>query len=108
MARVADGPRIQLSGEQQARLATRPTDNADAYRLYLKARYEWNKRTRASLILARQYFQQAIDLDPTFAAAFVGLADTYGLMGGSERILPMSYTWSKAVAATTRQLVIIT
>lgn len=59
----------------------RPTDNADAYDLYLKGRYYWNKRSNPDLIRSVDLFRASIDKDPTFAKAYVGLADAYALVG---------------------------
>ncbi|HQU82492.1 MAG TPA: winged helix-turn-helix domain-containing protein [Pyrinomonadaceae bacterium] len=62
---------------QQNRLTTRGTDNSEAYLLYLKGRYHWNKRTDVGNKKALEYFQQSLDNDPTFALAYVGLANCY-------------------------------
>jgi len=59
---------------------TRSTASYEAYDLYLKGRYFWNKRTRAGFLQAANYFQQAIAKDPGYASAYAGLADTFGLM----------------------------
>jgi serine/threonine-protein kinase len=89
---------------QRARLDSRPTANSEAYRLYLEGRYEWNKRSRQRLGRARELFQQATDLDPTFAQAHVGLADTFILMGGHLRMLPQAEALARADAAARRAL----
>ena len=52
----------------------------EAYDLYLKGRYFWNKRTKDGFQQAAEYFQQAIAKDPNYARAYAGLADTFGLM----------------------------
>jgi TolB-like protein/DNA-binding winged helix-turn-helix (wHTH) protein/Tfp pilus assembly protein PilF len=57
-----------------------PPTSYEAFDLYLKGRYFWNKRTKEGFQQAAQYFQQAIDRDPNFARAYAGLADTFGLM----------------------------
>src|SRR5205085_1721537 len=67
-----------LSGAERQQLAKRPTENAEAYQLYLKGRYFWNKRNGDNIGKAIGYFQQAVTLDPNFAQAYVGLADCYG------------------------------
>jgi TolB-like protein/DNA-binding winged helix-turn-helix (wHTH) protein/Tfp pilus assembly protein PilF len=56
------------------------TASYEAYDLYLKGRYFWNKRTTAGFLQAANYFQQAIAKDPGYASAYAGLADTFGLM----------------------------
>ncbi len=68
-----------LTGSEQRAIAVRPTDDTEAHQLYLKGRFFWNKRTAADLQKAADYFQQAIDKDPQYALAYVGLADSYML-----------------------------
>ena len=65
------------AGQQQAKISKRGTDDPEAYQLYLKGQYARNRFTRKSLDAATEFFQQAIDRDPKFALAYVGLADTY-------------------------------
>jgi len=69
--------RLRLTGEEKQRLTKRYTENAEAYQLYLKGRYFWNKWTPEESNKAIEYFQQAIDKDPGYALAYAGLADTY-------------------------------
>jgi TolB-like protein/Flp pilus assembly protein TadD len=73
---VADNLKIELVG-LPADAVERPTDNMDAYRLYLRGRNEWHKRTSASIEAAIDLFQRAIALDDRFALAWSGLADAY-------------------------------
>jgi eukaryotic-like serine/threonine-protein kinase len=68
--------RERLAGEQR-QLARGGTSDPEAYQLYLKGRYHWEKRTQESLEKSRQYFEQAIAKDPNYAMAYVGLADYY-------------------------------
>ncbi|HVQ56102.1 MAG TPA: tetratricopeptide repeat protein [Pyrinomonadaceae bacterium] len=74
---VSDRLRVKLSGSDAQRLARNYTENTEAYQLYLKGRYQWNKRTKESLKRAVEYFNQAIEKDPSFALAYAGLADCY-------------------------------
>lgn len=67
-----------LNSAEREQLAKRPTDNAEAYQLYLKGRYLWNKRGGENVNKAIDYFKQAVALDPGFALAYVGLSDCYG------------------------------
>ena len=72
---IASQVHIALTEEEEKRLATPRQLSPAAYEAYLKGRYYWNKRTGESMQKAEQYFEQAIDSDPTYAAAYSGLAD---------------------------------
>jgi TolB-like protein/DNA-binding winged helix-turn-helix (wHTH) protein/Flp pilus assembly protein TadD len=72
---IAGQIHIALTGEQKAALSNSGHTPPEAYLAYLKGRYYWNKRTGDSIEKAEPYFQQAIDRDPTYAAAYSGLAD---------------------------------
>src|SRR4029450_11398263 len=74
---VTEKLRLRLSGADQQQLARRDTTNPEAYQLYLKGRYYWNKRTAEGLKRAIEEFLQATDKDPNYALAYVGLADCY-------------------------------
>src|SRR6058998_3225168 len=80
--RVVQALQLQLGGEEARALAKKPTENAEAYRLYLLGRYHFNKFTRAGWTNAIHYFEQALQVDPAYALAYCGLADTYGWAGG--------------------------
>ena len=67
---------LKLSGNEKA-LTKHYTDNNEAYQLYLKGRYYWNKRNEENIRKAMEQFKTAADKDPNFALAFVGLADCY-------------------------------
>lgn len=73
--------RISLSDQESRRIARQPTANADAYRAYLQGRYEWSQRSEAGLKRGIERFQQAVVIDPQFAAAHSGLADSYSILG---------------------------
>ncbi len=73
---------LRITNEERKQLAKRPTDNVEAYHAYLKGRYCWNKRTDEDVRKAIEYFKKAIDSDPTYALAYVGLADSYLVLGG--------------------------
>jgi TolB-like protein/Tfp pilus assembly protein PilF len=72
--------RIKLSGEERSQLTKRYTENTEAYQLYLKGRYYWNKRTGEDLKKGIDHFRQAIDMDPNYALAYAGLADCYNVL----------------------------
>jgi tetratricopeptide (TPR) repeat protein len=77
---IAETLRAKLSGSEQNAIAARPTENTEAYQLYLRGRFFWNKRTGQNLNKAAEYFNQAITADSSYALAYVGLADSYVLM----------------------------
>ena len=100
---ISEKLRLQLSGDEKQRLAKRYTTNADAYELYLKGRYHWNKRTAEGFIQARDYFQQAIDKDPAYALAYAGLADAYAQLAFFS-VAPPRDVMPKAKAAAMKAL----
>ena len=79
--RVAETLALKLSGERAGRLTKHYTEDAEAYQLYLKGQYFWNKFTPEASKTAAGYFEQAIARDPNYALAWAGLADTYGVLG---------------------------
>jgi TolB-like protein/Tfp pilus assembly protein PilF len=91
-----------LEGERD-RLSAEPTANREAYTLYLKGRYFWNKRTEENIQIALDYFQQAVDLDPGYSLAWVGIADTWIFRGWYSRLAPRD-AFPKAKSAAMRAL----
>jgi eukaryotic-like serine/threonine-protein kinase len=80
---IVDKLKLKVSGEETA-LSKHYTESNEAYELYLKGRFYWNKRSPEALHKSVEYYQQAIKRDPSFALAYSGLADTYSLLGGPE------------------------
>jgi TolB-like protein len=80
--------RTRLSGADEAKLAKNHTSDPEAYQLYLKGRFHLNQLTDDGFYKGRDYFQQAIDKDPNYALAYVGLADSYNMLGGWNAISP--------------------
>ena len=76
-AKVAQALALTVSGEEQKRLTRRYTNNAEAYQLYLKGRYFWNKRTEEGFKQGITQFKLAVAKDSTYALAYAGLADSY-------------------------------
>jgi tetratricopeptide (TPR) repeat protein len=74
---ISDNLRLKLTVREKKRLAKRPTANREAYQLYLKGRFFWNKRTEENIRKGIEYFRQAIEVDPTYALAYAGLAESY-------------------------------
>lgn len=95
--------RFKLSGADETRLARSQTENAEAYRLYLLGRYQLNKLTDEGFFKARDYFQQAIELDPAYALAYTGLADAYNRLSGWNALSPKE-GFPKARAAALKAL----
>ena len=78
---ISEKLRLQLTRADKKLLTIRHTENAEAYRLYLKGRHYWNKWTEEGFYKAIEYFQQAIEKDPSYALAYSGVADSYVLLG---------------------------
>ncbi|MGI8732367.1 MAG: protein kinase domain-containing protein [Pyrinomonadaceae bacterium] len=102
---IVDKLKLKVSGAEKG-LAKRYTENNEAYQLYLRGRFHWNKRNEEGFQKALQYFQQAIERDPNFALAYSGLADTYNLLGGPEAggDMPPNEMLPKAKAAALKAL----
>src|SRR5207247_3053160 len=79
---VVQALQLQLSSEASRTLSKKPTENPEADRLYLLGRYEFGKYSEAGWTSSIRYYEQALKLDPNYALAYCGLADTYAYMGG--------------------------
>ena len=75
--KIARALKAKLSPEEIEGIEKKPTENLEAYSLYLKGRWLWNRRTEEDLNKAIEYFEQAIEEDPNYSLAYVGLADSY-------------------------------
>jgi DNA-binding winged helix-turn-helix (wHTH) protein/TolB-like protein/Flp pilus assembly protein TadD len=93
--KVAGALAVQLGVEEKARLGKHDTNSSEAYELYVKGRYFWEKFTPADHQKATEYFNQAIAKDPDYAAAYAGLADTYGA-SATNGWLPPNEAYPKA------------
>ncbi|MEY2496103.1 MAG: adenylate cyclase [Verrucomicrobiota bacterium] len=100
--KVAAKLKIRLLGDEKKRIDKKPTDNLEAYRLYLLGRYHFAKFTRAGWTNAIQYYEQALQVDPNFALAYCGLADTYGWAGG--QIMAGREAWAKEMELAQKAL----
>ena len=97
---IASEVRIQLTPKEQARLGNTHPVNPEAYDAYLKGRFFWNKRNKEAINKSIEYFNEAIRLDPGYAAAYAGLADAYNVTGcGRPTGLAMAEAGPKAKAA---------
>ncbi|MBA2732657.1 MAG: protein kinase, partial [Acidobacteria bacterium] len=95
---------VKLSGADEQKLAKNYTENAEAYQLYLKGRYYWYKFPAKEFEKSRDYYQQAIDVDPNYALAYAGLAEYYGFGAATGFLPPTSENWSKSEAAANKAL----
>ena len=100
---IAKEVRATLTPQEQQRLArARPVDPA-AHEAYLKGRFHWNRRTEGAMGRGIEYFRQAVAIDPAYALAYVGLADSYNVMG-FYGYLPPREAFPRAAAAARRAL----
>jgi DNA-binding winged helix-turn-helix (wHTH) protein/tetratricopeptide (TPR) repeat protein len=102
---ISEKLRLRLTEEEKKRLGKHYTENPEAYQSYLEGRYYWNKRTGEGYKKAIECFQQAIKLDPGYALAYSGLADSY-VAFDFYGILPPWETSPKAKTAAINALVI--
>ena len=80
---IVEKLRLKVS-PQETGLSKSYTESNEAYQMYLKGRFYWNKRTNDSMHKSIEYYEQAIEADPAFALAYSGLADTYNLISAPE------------------------
>ena len=101
--KIAASLEAKLTGSEKRAIAARPTENSEAYQLFLKGRFFWNKRTGADLHTAANYFEQAIAADANFAGAYAGLADADLLIPVFGAGAPREF-FPKAMAAARRAI----
>ena len=99
---VSEKLRLKLTEDERKGLAKQPTENIEAYHLYLKGRYFWNKYYMKQVQKGLAYFQQAIDLDPEYALAYAGVADSYYRLSSTQ--LRPTEAFPRAKAAAIRAL----
>jgi serine/threonine protein kinase len=91
--------RLKLSHEQKKRLTRRYTENSEAYQLYLRGRFYWNKRTLEGMQKGNEHFQLSIQKDPGYALAYAGVADCFALLATYNLLSPQdAFTRAKAAA----------
>ena len=95
--------KTKLSGADVAKVEKTYTTDPEAYQLYLKGKFFWNKRTGESLKQASELYRQAIEKDPNYALAYSGLAETYGLFSSYD-VAPATDSMPQAKAAALRAL----
>jgi serine/threonine protein kinase/tetratricopeptide (TPR) repeat protein len=102
-ATIAGEIRVRLTPGERERLSAAATVTPAAHDAYLRGRYFWNTRTESGLQRSIQYFQQALDANPGYAAAYAGLADAYALVAGYGPVAPHD-AFPRAKAAALRAL----
>ncbi len=96
---ISEQLRFKLTSAQRKSLSKRSTENSEAYQLYLKGRYHWNRRTEEGIKRSLDYFEKAIALDQGFALAYAGLADAYNLLASyAAKPVPTLFLRAKATA----------
>jgi TolB-like protein/Tfp pilus assembly protein PilF len=102
---IAQEIRIKLTPREEARLAKAQRVAPRAYEAYLKGRHHWNQRTDESMLRSLEYFREAIDLDPGWPTAHVGLADAYNVLGYFGALAPVDcFPKGKAAALAALQI----
>lgn len=102
---ISEKLRLKLSGAEKKQLAKRYTENSEAYQLYLKGRFHWNKRTEEALKKGIDYFKQAIESDPGYALAYAGLADSYNILASYSAVAPKdAFPMAKSAASRALEL----
>ena len=102
-AEVVAALHLRLSADDLSRLTHRYTSNPHAYDLYLRGRFQWNKRTEEGLQRAIEHFERAIVADPEYALPHSGIADVYAVMGNRD-LMPPREAFSRALRSATRAL----
>jgi tetratricopeptide (TPR) repeat protein len=100
---VSNKLKTKLSGAEVAKVEKTYTANPEAYQLYLRGRFHWNKRTGESLKQSVEFYNQAIEKDPNYALAYSGLAESYELFANYSVALPQE-CMPKARAAAVRAI----
>ena len=101
-AKIADALQAKLTGAERRAIASQPTTNTEAHQLYLKGRYHWRNFFAPAYEKVRDYFQQAVELDPSYAPAYAGLSLYYSF-GAANGILPPD-VWPHAETAAKKAL----
>ncbi len=103
VAAIAHGIELQLTPQEQARLARSRPVNAEAYEAYLKGRFHWYKIAREHYDTALEYFQLALEKDPNYALAYAGIANTWAMRGDSG-VIPARAAFPNLKAAVSKAI----
>jgi len=104
-SRISESLRGRLTRDDRQRLTRRSTEDSEAYRLYLRGRHAFNRRTPASLQHSLRHFAQAIERDPEYALAYSGLCDSYSVLSYIG-VMDPGHVWPKCREAATRAVAI--
>src|SRR5438132_13527537 len=102
-SKIADALQAKLTGAERRAISSQPTENTEAHQFYLKGLYHWRNFFAPGYERIRDYFQQAIELDPSYAPAYVGLGG-YHAFGAANGILSPDENWPKAESALEKAL----
>src|SRR5437667_11492623 len=94
--KVADALKVQLGVKETQLLAKKPSENSEAYEIYLLGRFEFNQFTEDGCTRSLAHFQQAVALDPKFALAYASFADADNTIG-DRGYLPAKEAFTEAV-----------
>jgi TolB-like protein/Tfp pilus assembly protein PilF len=100
---IAESLQAKLSGAEKTAMAKKPTENPEAHELYVKGRHFWNRRTEPDIKKALEFFQQAIEKDPSYALAYAGVADAYSVLPNYTNDAPKQYI-DRAIPAARRAI----
>ncbi len=100
---IVDHLKLKLLKDEKEKILKRATKDHEAYDAYLKGRYFWYRRYEKGLQRALQYFEQAIETDPGYALAYVGIADTFNFLG-TFSFMPPHPAFSRSKAAAKKAL----
>jgi TolB-like protein len=102
-AKIADALQAKLTGAERRAISSQPTENTEAHQLYLKGLYHWRNFFAPGYERVRDYFQRAVELDPSYAPAYAGLGGYYAF-GAAHGILPPDENWPKVESALKKAL----
>jgi TolB-like protein/DNA-binding winged helix-turn-helix (wHTH) protein/Tfp pilus assembly protein PilF len=101
---IASHTAARLTTEETARLAQTTSVNPKVYEAYLRGRYFWNRRSEPDMRQAIAQFEEALRLDPAYAPAYAGLADSHAVSGSHGWTVPATDSWKRALAAAEKAL----
>ena len=85
---IVEALKVKLLKKEKAVIIKRHTDNYEAHSLYLLGRHYWNFRTEEQMLKGLDYFHQAVDIDPNYALAHTGIADSFNLLAHHGYLYP--------------------